>query len=126
MGTWEERMAHRQVDHAHAEALQMHEAESRRAAWSTEVNSRFSAFAEARGGSGGYNRWSGAFAHVLVAAHGNAYFDAATGENLGVFSIVLTDDMPAPLDSCPICDDFRPEDWRPPAEGSERSDPERK
>lgn len=109
MSTWEERMAQRAVDRAHAVALTMHEAESAAAERRAALNERFRAFAQERGGRGGYNSL-GHFSHTHW-AHGNGVVDAATGECLGIFSIILADDMPPPPKVCPICADFKPEEW---------------
>jgi hypothetical protein len=124
--TWEKRMAHRQVDRAHAKAIETHEAECAAAEHRATLAARFDAFCEARNGTGWYYNHSGSFAHRHY-AHGNGIFDAATRELLGIFSIVLEDDMPPAPKSCPICDDFKPEEWQSPvplAEGKERSDHE--
>ena len=100
MSTWEERMGERTA-RARAKA---DEAEP----WFVALSERFSAFAAERDGRGGYSQ--GHFRHTHW-AHGNTVVDAATGECLGIFSIALTDDMPPPPEFCPICADFKPEEW---------------
>ena len=56
--------------------------------------------------------------------HGNVLADAVTGRWIqgAIFSVALTDDMPPPPEFCPICADFKPEEWltAPAAEEADR------
>lgn len=82
----------------------------------SQMDPRWDAFCRERGG------WAcRPFVHGHGWTHGNATFDAATGEMRGVFTIVAPStaeeiaeharEAAKYPDGCPICRDFDPADW---------------
>lgn len=116
MSTWEERMAARHVEREHGKALAAHPEESAAADQLNATQARWETFVEANGGSWPWVRGEPhhgrpyRFDHWHP-AHGNATVDAATGDILNVFTVVIDADAPPRPDVCPVCRDFKREEW---------------
>lgn len=102
MSTWEDRMAQKQAERRASNDAARRKADNERQAGWPE-------FVSERGGDAAYVTEDGEYQHAHD-FHGNVLADAVTGEPIpdAIFSVVYL--LPPPA-SCPICDDFKREEW---------------